>query len=135
MTTCVSFPGAKTAGGYGLKWSGGKLRLAHRLAYAESRDVGIGSLDGFVVKHSCDNPSCINPTHLSLGSQADNTQERSVRAGRHCKLKLLPNQVLEIKLLAPSKGVYAAAIKLAEQYNVNESTIRKIWSGKYWSHL
>lgn len=76
---CLLWQGAK-ARGYGhVRVPGGRVVLAHRLAFALSK----GPVpEGMVVLHTCDVPSCINPEHLRLGTQAENNRERGVK-GRH----------------------------------------------------
>ncbi len=56
-----------------------KVALAHRMSY----ELYVGSIpDGMVVRHRCDTPSCVNPDHLELGTQADNVADMMLR-GRH----------------------------------------------------
>ena len=60
--------------GYGTFRHQGKMKKAHRLAWVF---CGRGPIpDGLVVMHSCDNPPCCNPAHLSLGTVADNNRDR-----------------------------------------------------------
>ena len=71
---CREFQGCKTPAGYGLKWDSytQKLHLAHRLAYEDFW----GELPrGFIVMHTCDNPSCIDPIHLRLGTKGNNLKD------------------------------------------------------------
>ena len=59
--------------GYGVTKHNGKLRLAHRVYYERAK----GPIpDGYVVHHRCENPPCVNPSHLSLGTVADNNRDR-----------------------------------------------------------
>src|SRR5690606_33099234 len=95
--------------------------------------------DGMVVCHTCDNPSCVNPHHLFLGTPADNNQDRT-RKGRtvapvgeeHGLSKLTEKQVLEIRELA-NEGMTKAAI--ARQYGVDRGTIYHIVNRITWRHL
>ena len=76
---CLIFTGALSRGGYGNIYThsaGGKTFVtgAHRAAY----EVAIGPIqDGLHVLHLCDNPACIEPSHLFLGTQATNMQDKS----------------------------------------------------------
>lgn len=59
-------------GRYGASCVEGKTRSSHRMAY----EVLVGPIpDGSCVLHSCDNPRCVNPSHLFLGSQSDNIND------------------------------------------------------------
>lgn len=65
--------------GYGYIRNEGARRRAHRIAY----ELAHGPIpEGLVVKHSCDNRSCVNPEHLSVGTTAENNRE-IVERGRH----------------------------------------------------
>lgn len=79
---CIPWLGTKTAKGYGLlQVCGARSRktCAHRIAWVLAR----GDLPpGACVLHRCDNPSCVNPDHLFLGSPKDNTEDM-VRKERH----------------------------------------------------
>lgn len=76
---CLEWMGWRTAVGYGSTSFRCKPHATHRLMYL----AAIGPIpDGMQVLHSCDNPPCMNPRHLSLGSGQENMQQ-SVERGRH----------------------------------------------------
>lgn len=81
MTECILTPYYKDKDGYGLRRYKGKYKGAHRIAYCEAHNIEIDLIDGKVVLHSCDNPACVNPDHLSLGTHQDNVADK-VRKGR-----------------------------------------------------
>lgn len=80
---CVLFKGYKDSLGYGqfqFRLNGKKKNTtAHRASYIIHTGESIKTED--VIMHSCDNPNCVNPNHLSKGTHADNVADR-VRKGR-----------------------------------------------------
>lgn len=86
---CWLWTGLKERSGYGqfylfTEYNGIKVRVyAHRIALL----LKLGFLPGHLeVMHSCDNPSCVNPDHLSLGTHADNMRDSALK-GRRAKVK------------------------------------------------
>jgi hypothetical protein len=141
-TPCVEFEGARNRGGYGTVGGGNNKRLAHRAAYCEHHGVSLSSIDGLVVRHRCDNPPCINPEHLELGTHADNVRDRvergrerhpnPARGERHGMAKLTAGQVEAIRkeyvYRSPTHNTYA----LAKKYGVSQRLITKILNGDLW---
>jgi len=76
------------------------------------------SADGRVVRHTCDNPLCINPKHLQIGSPADNVRDRDER-GRHRGLKI--DDVLTIKHLYSKKLL--SVREIAKIFSVTTSAV------------
>jgi hypothetical protein len=111
-----------------------KALLAHRRAWEITR----GEIpDGKIVCHKCDNPACVNPAHLWVGTHADNVRDK-VRKGRHPRgenassHKLSESDVVSIKARLP-QGVRSD--KLAAEYAVSPVTISDIKRGITWRHI
>lgn len=121
-TGCVEWIGSKNRQGYGVMHHelGKPPRLAHRLSWLAS----CGTIPaGTCVCHQCDNPSCINPVHLFLGSRAENNNDRA-RKGRSGRTgsprKLTASQVRQLRSLARSG---TRLRELATQYGMSVSNV------------
>ena len=118
---CWLWTGAKNRDGYGSFGRGGTTVLAHRMSW-EIQHFPIG--EGLYVLHKCDNPSCVNPSHLFLGTQADNVAD-CARKGRRNQVrykKLSPEQREEIRALHATGQWTLAA--LGRRFGVAYQTIR-----------
>lgn len=71
LTGCWLWTGSTRGKGYGGFRYQGKMYIASRIAYALFK----GDPNGLVVCHHCNNPSCVNPDHLYLGTYSDNTKQ------------------------------------------------------------
>ena len=119
---------AATMAGYGVIKDEENIRLlrAHRLAWEiHNRPIP----DGLCVCHICDNPACVNPCHLRLGTHKDNAQDRE-RKGRGSGAKLTASQVQEIRNRCKQGGVIQRALAL--EFKVGDSAVSKILLGKTW---
>jgi len=119
--------------GYGVLSIADTHYLAHRISFM----VENGSIDPILlVMHSCDNRKCVNPAHLSQGTDADNIAD-AVSKGRLQKgetngmAKLTEAQVIKIKLLRRSGETVT---DLADTYGVHPPCISRIVNGKRWKH-
>lgn len=124
---CCVWQGS-TKDGYPKAMVNGVTRLVHRLIY-EAANGPIRPAD--VVRHRCDNPLCINPAHLLIGTHADNVADRVARCRsasgvRNGRAKLTPESVAAIRA-SP-----ATHTELAGRYGVDRKTIRLIRAGVIW---
>lgn len=123
--TCWMWLGAKLKTGYGSIGVNGKTLRAHRVSYTlEHGDIP----DGMLLRHSCDNPLCVNPSHLILGTKTQNTQD-ALERGQHVvgeshHFAKIPNQAIATIRAALSAGV--SGKYLAKQFGVAQSTISQI---------
>jgi hypothetical protein len=130
-TGCLEWTAGKSSG-YGRFRSGGKMKFAHRASYAAHH----GPIpSGMHVLHRCDNPSCVNPEHLFLGTHIQNMADKREK-GRQARgtlngfCKLSEADVTEIRV---AKGVTQRV--LASEYGICQAQIWRIRSGKQWVHL
>lgn len=90
--------------------------------------------DGLFVCHACDNPPCVNPAHLWLGTCAENMAD-AVAKGRMSHetgpRKLTPSQVLEIR----AKLSYMSQAQLAIKYGMSPAAISNIATRKRWRNI
>jgi hypothetical protein len=114
--------------GYGVLPGTRKNIRAHRLSY----EIHTGSIpDEMLVCHHCDNPGCVNPDHLFVGTQKDNALD-ALNKGRHYigekngRAKLTKENVNEI-LTSSMNGR-----QLAARFGVSKSTINNVRRGATW---
>lgn len=133
-TGCWIWLGTVNDKGYGRfrsKILGPGKHYAHRVSYVKFK----GPIpDGLDVLHQCDNPLCVNPAHLRVGTQAENNKERDMR-GRHRALRGSDNgnsklDAEKIKTIFESQ---LSAVKLSPILGVHWSTISRVRAGKTWS--
>lgn len=134
VTGCLLWTGNVYPGEfpYGRIVVDGLSTVTHRVAW----EVAYGCIPmGQVVRHRCDNPRCIDPTHLLLGTQVDNMQDMIIRrrfdrtGERNNSARLTWPLVREIRA-AHDRGM--AVKDLAEQYRICRSQIRNIINGHHW---
>jgi len=124
---CWIWKGPTVTAGYGKISYFGKLIGAHRVSWLMSK----GDIPkGMHVLHRCDNPPCVNPDHLFLGTNRDNIYDRN-RKGRGGK-KLTNESAAHIKQLL-EKGTTQTAI--ARMMGVNQTLISAVDRGVAWKHV
>jgi hypothetical protein len=125
-TGCLEWTAGKTEGGYGALRHEGKFAYAHQIA----AKLTYGPSSGRYVLHSCDNPGCVRPKHLSYGTQAENmaASGRRITVARQAKAE----EFEKFPLDDATWPAIALAIRngctpkqLGEQFGVSPVTIRK----------
>jgi hypothetical protein len=124
--------------GYGKFWSQSQKKLihAHRFAYT----CFIGPIpDGMCILHSCDNPSCCNPQHLTVGTQEENMQQCLERGRWHEQkgqennaAKLTEEVVKEIRFLC---DLDITQKTIAKKFGVSLRQVHHIRAHKQWCHI
>jgi hypothetical protein len=119
--------------GYGQVRDGDRTIGSHRASY----EVWVGPIpDGLFVCHTCDNPPCIEPSHLFLGTADDNMQDKTQKMrGSYGEgvntAKLRESDLIDIKYLRDAGLTFA---KIAERYGVHWKTISRALNGRTWKH-
>lgn len=137
---CWLWLGCQDEKGYGLVTEHGRTMRAHRLSYQKAHGLTIGNLQAL---HKCDTPSCINPAHIFLGTNAENVADK-VSKGRQARgraigarmcgerqgqSKLTEKQVRYIRK-STERGVV-----LSRKFGISQSVISEIRNLKAWTHI
>lgn len=140
VTGCHIFQGCKTKGGYGRIRVNGVHWMAHR--YALHVHLKRPLKEGCVVMHSCDNPSCVNPEHLSEGTQKENIEDcrskgRMVRGGSSGKRQSHTDKLQKVfdKRLKAVLDADGTDAEVAKRLGLNIQWVKKARSGKLNMHV
>lgn len=149
---CLWWSAYRNKTGYGYFFLRGLYIRAHRAAYI----ICHGSIpDGLHVLHSCDNPSCVNPEHLSVGTHVENMKQRHARGryvfnynGNHHLQKdptvvrgsnnarAVINEEIAFQMrLDFSQGKFKSKAHGAKLYGVSITVMQTVLSGKTWKHV
>lgn len=132
---CWDWAGVCDTSGYGQIEINRKSIKTHRFSW----EIHFGKIpDEMCILHYCDNPKCVNPNHLWLGTKKDNSDDK-VNKNRQTKgedvwcSKLTEDQVKEIRQLCCEKKLMKKEI--AKMFNISNATISAIHTSKAWRHI
>jgi hypothetical protein len=127
---CWNWTGAQSRARvrYGMFNEYPKVVKAHRFSYR----LHFGAFDeSLCVLHRCDNPLCVRPDHLFLGTYLENNAD-CARKLRNGKARLNPARVREIRALHAAGGTYRG---IARDTGLNRKTVRDAVTGFRWNHV
>ncbi|EBO9780709.1 hypothetical protein ZD92_20245 [Salmonella enterica subsp. enterica] len=139
MSECIEWQNYRSEDGYGIQKYRGKTVKAHRLAYCQANGLELKDITGLVVRHKCDNPACINPLHLEIGTQADNNRDRAERnrsahlsGEKNGRAKLTKEQVDEIRRRYVRGSRDNNTVTLAREFGVCQAHVSEIVRKAIW---
>lgn len=138
--SCIDHGQKGNEHGYGTTGFEGQSRRYHRVVYCKSKGINWKEIIGFCIRHTCDNPRCINPDHLLIGTLKDNMQDMISR-GRNNPLigEKNPKAKLNEKYVVEIRDLYFYEIfnqvKLAKLYEVSQAVVNDVILNKRWKHV
>ena len=136
---CWEWKASKFKDGYGAFWNGDNQIRAHRFSW----EFHFGNIpEGVLVCHHCDNPSCVNPNHLFLGTIQDNINDKckkgradggSIKGEEHYFSKVTNKEVIRIRELYDTGKYFQREI--GELFGISRSNVGEIIRRKTWTHI
>ena len=152
---CWEWTGHRNADGYGILGTGPRGAVVHEFAHRVSWQLHFGAIpDGMLVCHHCDNPPCVRPDHLFIGTNAANTRDRD-RKGRHRTLRgdehpqrLDPSKVLrgeahgnakltaaDVRAIRQRRAAGEPLAAIAVDYGIRIAAVSSIAKRRTWKHV
>lgn len=135
ISGCWLWTGVTIATGYGqlYVYDDKKLYLAHRLSFSIYKGLIPNKM---FVCHSCDNPLCVNPDHLFLGSQSTNMADK-VKKSRQCKGELNHSKLdnLQVTAIRECRKIGITQTELGRYFKVSPTLISAIDTKRIWKHI
>ena len=117
--------GALNSGGYPVTWKDNKTVYMHRYIMKAQK--------GEIVLHTCDNPSCINPNHLKIGTYKENSQDMVAKnrqaIGERCGNSKFTQEVVDS--IRKLQGT-SSSRKVGLQYGMSKTNVLDIWNNNIW---
>jgi len=124
--------------GYGHTWIDGRTVNVHRFIAAHVAGLTLNNLNRHdIVRHTCDNPSCINPEHLIIGTASENMQDASNKGrtrGENSPHHYLTEEDVRA-IRTEYKNTRITQARLAKKYNVSQVQISNVITRYSWSHV
>ena len=124
---CWHWTGAKSSWGYGQIGVNNRILYVHRIVWEQ---INGAIPEGMFVCHTCDNPACVRPNHLFLGTPGDNSRDMVLK-GRAC-FKLTKEQAKEALERRQQGEEYKS---IGRSYGVTGAAISALVRGKTWKGL
>lgn len=129
--SCIPWPMARSPKGYGTIYFNGKCARVHRIAY----EITSGEIpEGLVVCHKCDSRAYVRPSHLFIGTQAENNRDRTTK-GRGAYGQRSGRAKMTDEDVRNARRDGAKPIDLVRRYGINSGTASRALNGRTWRHL
>lgn len=135
-TPCHVWKRGRFQSGYGALKINGKTIKAHRFSFQRERKALLTSTQ--LVLHLCDNPPCVNRSHLYLGTFSDNAKDRYLRGRHDQRGSRNPCATLtetDVVNLREDRSRGFTLKELGRRYKTSPQNASKILQGKRWSHV
>lgn len=123
--SCWEWVGPYDIGGYGAFWFNRKVKKAHRVSW----EIHNGEIQkGMLVCHHCDNPKCVNPSHLFLGTHYDNNLDKAKK--RRCAGNGIKN--ISLSTVREIRNSDLTERELAKKHNISAAFVSNIKTRKHY---
>lgn len=123
--------------GYGFCSFEGHSARMHRAVYCQANGVTLSDIEGLSVRHTCDNPRCINPNHLVIGTHVQNMEDmksrkRQAYGERNARAVTTWEQVEQMRAMYVWGSSTHGCTALAKMFGLSESHVSRIVRGEVW---
>ncbi|PZF83226.1 HNH endonuclease [Jiangella anatolica] len=134
MDDCWEWIGSRDKNGYGRFFFEGLQRRATHASLIMFKGERVA--DGLCARHACDNPPCVNPAHLLVGTRKQNTADavgrrRHAHGEKHGRAKITEDDVREMR----RRYATASASELALEFGISKTQVYYIALGRSWRHV